>query len=541
MRRWLLVLALSALAACQQAASPGAAGQQLAAGAGAGANGGAAGAVQVLVSGGQRLQGKFPGVSRVLLTVADRAAPHKVAVQINLPVNGAPLPLNLPAGVTLDFTYDLFDAAGIWLASGSRAAAITQGAIVLPVTLAGVPAGAPWVDPLTGNAVNGPVGSLTVSVFAGASMRPLPGAIVLLGSGQQLQADASGIANFVAAPARTDVHVFAGGDAVSVLGFSGNVLAVPMPESAPVGGSVTVTGGPTLAANELMDVYLTDGMRVEGIGHPAGDASPLFAPLIAPMRGPVGVTGLIERVSDAGLRPDRGIARASAPGHDAAAPLAVALPDPAAQPRLTTVADAYAVAAMPPGMGAATLVELDVFAVSGGVWQLISHRNNTLNPPSRRDISIWPAPASRYVWRAGVSDGYAFVQAWRSATALANPPAWAWPAATPKVTAAAVTGGAPAVSWADTGAQVWDGYVVELTQGIHRWRVFGAGNATQASLPAPPAGAVSPLTPGIPASAEVWEYSLDPAAGFDAANPDLWHLPRMLRFRARSPAFAFTP
>ncbi len=543
MKRLLFALALSALAACQQAASPGSAGQQLAGAGGGGNGGGGAGSqVRVLVSGGQGLQARFPGVSRVLLTVADRAAPHKVALQLNLPVNGAPLPLNLPTGVTLDFIYDLFDAAGTYLASGSRAAAISQGSVVLPVALAAVPPGAPWVDPLTGNAVNGPVFSLTVSVFSGASMRPLPGAIVLLGNGQQLATDASGIANFIAAPAQTDVHVFAGGDAVSVLAFAGNALAAPMPESAPVSGGVTVNGGPTLAAGELMDVYLTDGMRMEVIGHAAGDASPLFSRLMTPMRGPIGVTGLIEQPADAGRRPDRGIALASAPGHDATAPLSAILPDPAGQPRLTTVADSYAAAAMPPGMAAASLVELDVFAVStAGTWQLVSHRNTTLNPANRRDITIWPAPASHYVWRASVSDGYAEVQAWRSSASLANPPAWAWPAATPKVTAASAAAGAPVVRWADAGAQGWDGYVVELTQGAHQWRVFGSGNAAQVNLPAPPTGAVSPLTPGVQANAAVWEYRLDPAAGFNPANPDLWYLPRMLRFRARSSAFAFTP
>ncbi|MDX8401974.1 MAG: hypothetical protein R8K47_05020 [Mariprofundaceae bacterium] len=527
------------LSACQQAASPGAAGQQLAgAGNGAGSGGAGGGLVRVLVSGGQGLQARFPGLARVQLTIADRANPHQVAIQLNLPTNGTPLPLNLPGGQPLDFTYDLFDAAGNYLAHGMAAASVTSGTSVVPVQINAVPAGTPYVDPLTGVVVNGPVAGLTVSVFSGASMRPAAGAVVLLGNGQQGVTDAAGIVNFISAPARGDVHVFAGGDAVSVLGFAGGALTVPMPEETPVSGRVTVSPAPTLAAGELMDVYLTDGMRVQPIGHAAGDASPVFAsPGLQPMRGPIGITGLFERLADGGLRPDRGIALASAAGHDAFAPLAGALPDPYAQPRLTTVLDGYTAAAMPPGMGPASSVTLEVFAVNGTLWQFVSHKNNGVTPQNRREITIWPVPAAQYVWRASVTDGYAAVQAWRRAASLANPPAWQWPAATPAVSAAS----AQAVSWADTGAEVWDGFEVELRQGVHVWRVYGLAAATQVVLPAAPAGAVPPLTPGIPATAQVREYSLDPAAGFDPANPDVWNLARMLRFRAISAPFAFVP
>ena len=115
-----------------------------------------------------------------------------------------------------------------------------------------------------------------------------------------------------------------------------------MPEQTPLPATVTVNGttGPTLQAGELLDVYLTDGMRVQAIGGTVGFTGPNWtSPAIVPMRGPVGISALIENGLDPTLnRPDRGLSLAQAPnGHHSVSPLNVAMADPYAQPRYTTV------------------------------------------------------------------------------------------------------------------------------------------------------------------------------------------------------------
>ncbi|RMF44536.1 MAG: hypothetical protein D6751_08870, partial [Deltaproteobacteria bacterium] len=223
---------------------------------------------------------------------------------MNLPVDGQAVPVSLPSGVPLTFEFDVFDGAGNYLATGTQTQTLQPNTNpVIPVGLVAVNPGTPYVDPLTGQISTGPVIPLTVSVITGAGMQPVVGAVVSLGASGTATAvtDASGLASFASAPMPQDVHVFFGGNAVSVLAFSGSALVVPMPETAPVSATVSINppSGPTLGANELLDVYLTDGMSVlviPWLSNPATSSIP-------PMRGPVGVSAMIENPLDLTPRP----------------------------------------------------------------------------------------------------------------------------------------------------------------------------------------------------------------------------------------------
>ncbi len=562
--RLLIALAGLCLAACPQAQNPTPTGAALAGSGGGGAGTGAGGGtVTVRVSGGQGLGARFPGLARLLLSVTDASTPHQVAIQTNLPTNGGAIPLNLPANTPLTFTYDLFDAQGGYLGTGSTTVSLTgSGQTVIPVSIQAVAPGTPFVDPLTGQAIAGPVGSLSVSVFTGASLVPVAGAIVAVGFGADLYAtrttDAQGLATFPAVQPGTAVHVFAGGNAVSVLDFYGTALAVPMPETTPLPATVRVNppAGPGVDASTLADVYLTDGVRVEPAGHLLGDRSPVFEWLaLVPMRGPVGISAIIESPADPLTRPDRGFALAVAAGHHAQAPLSASLPDPYAQPRLATFGDSVSVAPPPAGLGTVTSVGLDVFRhdPATNAWHLVSHKDNTLTPATRRNVTVWQLSGGDDHMRViRVSDGYAEVELRQHAPNLsagvfaapvypASIPVASQPVRSP-VPGAWADPYATSVQWTDPyGTVAWDGAVIELSQGVRQWRVHAMSARTQALLPPVPLGASAPLAAGQTAQVRVREYQLEPAAGFDPNNPDLWWWERMSRTVASSPVVSFTP
>ncbi len=534
--------ALLVLAACSQAGNPTQSGAALA-GAGGG-NGSTSTLATVLISSGSTLAQRFPTMARLQLSVTGPVGSSGVPRQLNLPIGGQSVPLLLPFGVPLVFTFDLFDAAGIYLASGTTTQTLlADGGLVIPVNVRAVAPGVSYVDPLTGLAGSGPVLSLTVSVSTGASQQPVAGAVVSLGASGAVTAvtDASGIASFNSVPLPQDVHVFANGDAVSVLGFQGTALAVPMPERTPQPATISINppAGPTLAAGELLDVYLSDGMTVQGIGGMIGDSAAVRSHrALMPMRGPVGISAIVENPLDISPRPDLGFLAASVPaGHHILAPVNAAIADPAVQPRLTPLLLTLSV---PPVSGLLPLahVRADVFAVGAGGWyQLVSHKDNQLLPPNRRDISIWPVAANSFMLHALASDTYAESEVWQRAplaSALSAPAAWP---PVPAVTAAS----AVSLAWADSAPHAWDGYVAELQQGAHLWRLFSFQPGLALSLPSVPPAAVSPLLAGFATDALVREYRLDPAAGFSSMSPDLWYLPRMLSERASSASLTFIP
>ncbi|RMF71250.1 MAG: hypothetical protein D6740_07020, partial [Alphaproteobacteria bacterium] len=150
LRRWLL-LALGLLAACSQAGNPSPSGTALAGGAGGGAGGSGAGSsVTALISAGS-LSSRFPTMSRLQLSITAPAGTPGMPMQLNLPIDGQAVPLVLPVGVPLGFTFDVFDAAGNYLASGSQTKTLQANTNpVIPVNVNPVPPGIPYVDPITG-------------------------------------------------------------------------------------------------------------------------------------------------------------------------------------------------------------------------------------------------------------------------------------------------------------------------------------------------------------------------------------------------------
>jgi len=542
------LLTVLLLAACSQAGNPTPAGLALAGGGGgtgAGGVGSGGTTISALLASGNTLAAKFPTMARLQLSVTGPGGTAGIPMQLNMPTNGQAIPIILPLGVPLTFTFDVFDAAGIYLGTGTSTLTLLAGVNpVIPVNVNPVAPGTPYVDPITGLTGPGPVLALTVSVMTGASQQPVANAVVSLGATGNVTAltNASGVVNFAGVPMPQDVHVFANGDGVSVLAFQGSALAVPMPESAAVPATVLVNSpaGPTLAAGELLDVYLTDGMMVQTIGGFAGDVSPLRNAAIYPMRGPVGISAMIENPGDLNPRPDHGLVVATAAGHHSILPLNMAVADPAVQAIYTPQGKRASVTMPVTGMPI-SYIDAQVFAINtGGLYHLVSHNDSTVLPANQRDLSIWPMPAISYVGHILASDTYAQSEAWQRralAASLMTLPVTCPPV--PSVSAAT----AASVSWIDSAAHAFDGFTVQLDQGLHRWQIFGLQTpfATAITLPTVPAAATSPLLTGVPATARVDEYVLDPAAGFLAASPDLWFLPRMLNERARSASFPFTP
>ncbi|MDX8407741.1 MAG: hypothetical protein R8L58_05075, partial [Mariprofundaceae bacterium] len=262
------------------------------------------------------------------------------------------------------------------------------------------------------------------------------------------------------------------------------------------------------------------------------------SPAIYPVRGPVGISAMIENPFDV-PRVDRGLSLFSVAGHHITSPLNTAITDPYVQPRLGLLPLNISVPAVT-GLLPLAYVNAEVFAVQAvGLYQFVSHKENGILPANQRNISIWPVAANSFVEHVLASDTYAQSEVWQragAASALTAPAAYP---PVPAVNAASVA----SVSWNDSAAYTWDGFTVQLDQGLHRWLIYGlqAPFVTSVTLPSVPAAAVNPLTTGVPATARVDEYVLDPAAGFSVSSPDLWYLPRMLNERARSAAFQFTP
>jgi len=240
MPRVIRLLAMLLLAACSQAGNPTPAGLALAGGGGgAGVGGAGAGSttISALIASGNTLAAKFPTMAILQLSVTGPAGTAGIPMQLNMPTNGQAIPIILPLGVPLTFTFDVFDAVGTYLGTGLSVLTLLAGVNpVIPVNVNPVAAGTPYVNPVTGLTGVGPVLALTVSVMSGASQQAVANAVVSLGSTGTVTAltNASGVASFVGVPMPQDVHVFANGDGVSVLAFQGSALAVPMPESAPV-------------------------------------------------------------------------------------------------------------------------------------------------------------------------------------------------------------------------------------------------------------------------------------------------------------------
>ncbi len=256
------------------------------------------------------------------------------------------------------------------------------------------------------------------------------------------------------------------------------------------------------------------------------------------MRGPVGVSAMIENPLDLTPRPDLGLAMASvAAGHHAASPLSLTLPDPATQPRYAPIGLSITAPVQVGGMQPTAVVSAEALAdLGGGDFRFVSHKDNNLLAANRRDISIWPVPANGFVLHVSVTDTYASSEAWtRALTAGGLTPPLSYPPV-PAVNATATS-----VAWTDPYAHAWDGFVVHLAQGPRIWNIHGLAAGASVTLPTVPATATNPLSPGIAATASVDEYVLDPAAGFSVASPDLWYLPRMLDQRARSATVSFVP
>jgi len=556
MSRFIAGLLVLLLLACTQAGSPGTAGQNIAAGgagAGGAGGGGAAGLITTTLAADAALKIKFPTMARLQLTVTGAAGVVGIPLQINVPLNGASSSLQLPANTLLTMTFDVFDAVGTYLGTGSaQTTVIANVNPVIPITITAVAPGTVYINPLTviggGGVVIAPV--LSVNVVQAASLQPLVGATVMLGAGVATAiTDASGVASFSGITLPQDVHVFSTTQAVSVMQFAGSALTVPMPDISPVSTTVTITPiGPTLALpSYLLDVYFTDGMSVQAIGGVGGDAAAVRTGLLFPMRGPVAVSAMIE--DPAGLTPktDFGFGTLTVnTGHHATTPLLASIPDPALNIALTPVGQSIVINPAPTGLSSLLTVQAEVFAVTtaltGDAYSLISHKDNNTLPANRRDISIWPVTGSNALMRhISVQDIYSAVsEAWQRelppvlGTSFATLPAF--PAVSSLQTATLA-----GASWIDgAGAPAWDGYVLELKQGARLWRVYGLQTATSVVLPAAPVG-VSPLLTGVAATATVMPFVLNPLAGFSVLSPELWYLPRMLDQRAKSAPLSFIP
>jgi len=548
------------MASCSQAGHPSAAGQALASGSSnlssansTGGGTGATGSIVALIAGGTNLTVKFPTMARLQLSISGAAGLIGVPQQLNLPLGGQSVPLTLPTGVPLTMTFDVFDAAGTFIGTGVSITTLqTNTKPVVSVNVLPVAPGTPYVDPVTGLTGTGPIIGLTVSVVTGAGNQPVAGAIVSLGAAGTATAtsNASGIANFTAFPSGTDVHVFSGGNAVSVLAFTGSSLSIPMPETTAVAAVVQVnpTAGPQVTVNELVDVYLTDGMSLQSIGGLLGDKTATFSSsTITPMRGPVAVTAMVENPADGEPRPDLGIVSGVAlNGHSSAAAVNLTLADPKVQTKLTTVAQSITVAATPAGLGGVLAVSSDVYALqASGAWQITSHKANAAVPANRTDFTMWPASATSYVEHVKVSDSTvatsaAFTEQWQRAT----PPlgALSFPAPTLSPAPTLNTASATAISWLDNGAPpAWSGYRVDLTQAGRLWQIFSFATGTSITLPTVPAAATAPIQTGVSSKAQVAEFVFNAASGFTTTAPDLWFLPRMLDSRATSAPLTYIP
>ena|GEM_PF-2701018 len=552
-----LLLLLPLLAACAQAERPGAQGQNLAGGgAGVGNGGGATTSVVAYISGGGNLLARFPSLARLQLTVTGPAGTPGLPVRMNLPIDGSPAPVSLPLGVPLAIAFDCFDAAAapLYLANGNSIVTLQAGqSPLIPVNILAVAPGTVYVDPLL--VVAPPPSILTVIVVDGASRQPLAGAVVALGAGGTPMGltDAAGSITFNATGAQ-DLHVFAGNRAVSVLGFAGTALVVPMPDPARPLATVSINGalGPTLSPAQLLDIYFTDGMSVAALGGVAGDLSALRTLAVPSMHGPIGVTLMVEDPLQITPKPDLGLRTyAIAADHYSAAPLLLAAADPYTAARQTTLGYSISIPATPTGMNPIVLTQQQVFGVQpNGEYLLLSHDDKALLPSNRRDFTVWPlATTSRFIGHTMVTDGYgAASERWESVLPpLAGASFAAAPTMTGVPTISAAAGGA--VSWTDpAGALFSQGWTLEMQQGNRIWQVHSLGTAPSFLFPLQPAPVLSSagvaarfFDAGVAASAVVRRYQFDPAAGFNPAIPDLWYLPRMLLARGSSAPVAFMP
>lgn len=506
-----------------------------------------------LIAGGTNLSAKFPTMARLQLSITGATNLTGVPQQLNLPLGGQSMPLTLPTGVPLTMTFDVFDAAGTYLGTGSAVTTLQINTRpVISVSVLPVAGSTAYVDPVTGLTGSGPVFGLTVSVVSGAGNQPLADAIVSLGATGSATAttNASGIASFTSFPSGTDVHVFSGGDAVSVLAFTGTSLSVPMPENTAVTAVVQINppDGPQVTANELVDIYLTDGMNVQSIGGLLGDKTATFTSgAITPMRGPIAVTAMVENPSSTEPRPDLGLVSGVAVnGHSSVSPVNISLADPKAQALLSSIGQSITVGATPAGLGGVLTVSSDVYALqASGVWQITSHKTNAALPANQVDFTLWPASADSYVRHVKVSDNptaasAAFTEEWQRV----NPPlasnSFTIPTLSPAPTVN--TASATAVSWLDNGAPpAWSGYRVDLTQSGRLWRIFSFTTGTSLTLPTVPAAATAPVQTGVSTQAQVAEFVLNAASGFTVTGPELWFLPRMLDTRATSAPLTYIP
>ncbi|MDQ6973014.1 MAG: carboxypeptidase-like regulatory domain-containing protein [Mariprofundaceae bacterium] len=557
-----LVLGIFALfcVSCSQAGHPSASGQALSSGAASTASsstttsgGVTSSTVTALITAGSKLSSKFPGMARLQLSITGPAGAASLPQQTNLPLNGQSIPLTLPSGVPLTLKFDVFDATGTYIGSGTSVTTLnTSSNPVISVNILPLAAGTAYVDPVTGLTGSGPILALSVSVTTAASQQPISGATVSLGAGGTVTAttNASGIASFTSVPTGTDVHIFNGGNAISVLAFSGTAITIPMPENTAVTATVSINApaGPSVGSNELVDVYISDGMRIQAIGGLLGDTTAQFtSTTTTPMRGPLGISAMVENPASTEPRPDFGLSSTIVTsGHHSVTPLNATLADPKVQTLLATIGQSITQALTPAGLAAVKSVNADVYAVqASGAWISAAHAANTTPPANQANFTMWPLAAASYVRHVKVAGNAtaangALTEEWQRVTTALTATSFTAPSLAPAPSMAAAS--ANSVSWTDNGAPpTWSGYVLSLTQAGRSWQLFNFASGTSLTLPSLPAGVTAPIQAGSNAQASVSEFVLNAGSGFSAASPDLWFWPRMLDQRARSAPLTYLP
>lgn len=561
------ILVIPLLWSCSQAASPGPTGQALAAKSGganavtnAGLNTGVL--INVTIASGNTIKSKFPTLAKLQLSITGPVGMPGLPIQLNIPTDNSPQMLKLPSNVNMTVTFDAFDAAGTYIGTGTSSTIVQPNVSpIIPVNIAPVALGTAYIDPLTATTTAGGGGgggtatagsiSLTTSVATAASLTPVSSTTVIIGSGLTTGVtDANGLANFSNLTLPQDIHVFSGKKAVSVINYPGNSLQIPIEESIPPIATVNVnppTGPLLVGVNPplLLDLYFTDGINIQAIPGANGDASVTRFSNILPLRGPVGLTAMIENTAENTPKTDHGLLVTSvASGHSTATPLTVNILDPVLEPRMTPVGQYITIPAVPSGFNNIASVTADIFAgLPANIYALVSQGDKQVLPANQHHTSVWPLPAAQtFTRRLTIKDSYTAASiAWQTEAApLTNASFPVLPTfyGIPVITQASQS----SIRWTDwVSSPIWSGYIVEFRQGLDRsWKIYNFNPGQQLALPIAFKN-LSPLIAGVTATATVHRFLIDPASGFNPAQPDLYRLDLYLSHKVSSQAFSFIP
>jgi len=237
----------------------------------------------------------LPQTSRVLISVYCATTLSGLQLQFEMAATDTPRAASLPTGYELQITYDAFDSANTFIGRGTAQTVLVKDqSPQISIPVAAVAAGSPYVNPLNGLIVGTALVPITVDAIDPGTGAALSNVLVALGNNAAASqyTDLSGQV-VTAASLPVDLHLFYYGNAVSVLGFDGSQITIPVPGQtthATVQGSFNPN--PTLATNQSLEIYVSDGVQVATVNQTLAGGG-LYSTNVPMMMGPIGVTAVL--------------------------------------------------------------------------------------------------------------------------------------------------------------------------------------------------------------------------------------------------------